>query len=76
MLTTTEDTVRDARIYRVNAWREIKGRPALDFNPKVEAWLVFPEADPFRSRPDEAEVLDAPEKFDAGQRHAPARVVD
>jgi hypothetical protein len=40
MLTTSEDTVRDARIYRVNAWREIKGRPALDFTAKVEAWLV------------------------------------
>jgi hypothetical protein len=45
--------VRDSRIYRVNAWREIKGRPALDFSPKVEAWLVFPEADPFRSEPDD-----------------------
>jgi hypothetical protein len=63
MLTTSDDTVRDARIYRVNAWREIKGRPALDFSPKVEAWLVFPEADPFRSQADETEpeALDAPE---------------
>jgi hypothetical protein len=65
MLSTSEDTVRDARIYRVNAWREIKGRPALDFSPKVEAWLVFPEADPFRSQADETEpeTLDAPEKL-------------
>jgi hypothetical protein len=65
MLTTSEDTVRDARIYRVNAWREIKGRPALDFTAKVEAWLVFPEADPFRSQADETEpeTLDAPEKL-------------
>jgi hypothetical protein len=61
--TTSDDTVRDARIYRVNAWREIKGRPALDFTAKVEAWLVFPEADPFRSQADETETetLDAPE---------------
>ena len=51
----TADDVRDSRIYRVNAWRELKGRPALDFTAKVEAWLVFPEADPFRSLPDEAE---------------------
>lgn len=62
----TADDVRDARIYRVNAWRELKGRPALDFSPKVEAWLVFPEADPFRSVPDEAgeevsEATPAPE---------------
>jgi hypothetical protein len=61
MIATADDTVRDARIYRVNAWREIKGRPALDFNPKVEAWLVFPEADPFRSQADETEPEPEPE---------------
>jgi hypothetical protein len=69
MLTTTEDTVRDARIYRVNAWREIKGRPALDFTAKVEAWLVFPEADPFRSQADETE----PEAWGAPEDSSPAQ---
>jgi hypothetical protein len=31
-------STRDARIYRVNAWRELKGRPALTFDqPEPEA---------------------------------------
>jgi hypothetical protein len=29
------ESVRDSRIYRVNAWRELKGRPALDFDKVV-----------------------------------------
>ncbi len=29
-------TSRDARIYRVNAWREMKGRPALTFTEYTE----------------------------------------
>jgi hypothetical protein len=30
------DTIRESRIYRVNAWRELKGRPEIDFDaPKL-----------------------------------------
>jgi hypothetical protein len=28
-------STRDARIYRVNAWREMKGRPELYFSPRL-----------------------------------------
>lgn len=32
-------STREARVYRVNAWREIKGRPALTFaEPALRGW--------------------------------------
>ncbi len=41
-------TSREARIYRVNAWREMKGRPALTFaEPVAEAPKVNQNTEPY-----------------------------
>lgn len=53
-MTAIAPRTREARIYRVNAWRQLKGRPALTF---ADPGLIFrkPAADvsPNQSRPPE-----------------------
>lgn len=53
-MTAIAPRTREARIYRVNAWRELKGRPALTF---TDPGLIFrkPAADvsPNQPRPPE-----------------------
>lgn len=39
-----QDTIRESRVYRVNAWREYKGKPPIDFDaPKPFLFLVDDE---------------------------------
>ncbi len=40
------ESLRDSRIYRVNAWRAYKGRPALDFDAPKPVLRLEPESEP------------------------------